>query len=77
MSADVAEVAKLTKGQRRFLQRRYCAWCKARIDGDTCFAKYGARCTPEEMQRRREKALATYRPRPLRNHLLNEARNDD
>lgn len=53
----------LTKGQRRFLQRRYCGWCEARIDGDTCHAMFGEKCTPADMQARREAALLTYRPR--------------
>jgi hypothetical protein len=57
------EAVVLTKGQRRFLQRRYCGWCEARIDSDTCHAMYGTKCTRDEMRSRRDQALATYRPR--------------
>ena len=55
---------RLTRGQRRRLQRYECAWCDQRLDRDSCSA-IGEKCSPELRQKRRDECLAEYKPRAL------------
>ena len=52
----------MTKGEKRFLSRRVCAWCEHRLDWPGCGAIF-ERCTPEQQEKRRTDALKTYKPR--------------
>jgi hypothetical protein len=54
--------ADLTRNQKRWLARRQCAWCNARLDADWCGAIY-ERCSTENRQLRLERCLAEYKPR--------------
>lgn len=52
----------LTKLQKRFLSRRQCAWCEHRLDWPGCSAIY-EKCSEKQQEKRRRRALTTYKPR--------------
>jgi hypothetical protein len=52
----------MNKLEKRFLSRRGCFLCEARLDQDVCGA-IGDRCSKEMMEKRRRDALKTYKPR--------------
>lgn len=54
----------LTRLEKAWLKRRYCAWCEAPTTLNTCFAMYGEKCTADMLNERRGRWLAeSYRPR--------------
>lgn len=55
----------LTKNQRRFLSRRVCALCDMPLDRDGCGAIF-QQCSEQVRKDRRERCLATYKPRTRR-----------
>jgi len=54
--------SKLTKGQKRRLERFECAWCNHRLDQLGCSAIYD-KCPVETRITRMNKALEGYKPR--------------
>ena len=54
---------KLTKLQKRYLHRHVCWLCELPLDRNDCGAM-GDRCTHEEIEERRARCLAHYKPRP-------------
>jgi hypothetical protein len=55
-------VESLTKLERRYLSRRFCMLCEARLDRDSCSSIYG-KCKKENRDERRANCLAEYKPR--------------
>ena len=53
---------KLTKGQRRYLSRRACAWCDMPLDMDGCGAIY-EKCSEQSRAERQANCLKNYKPR--------------
>jgi len=56
------QLKRLTRNEKKFLSRRVCALCEHPLDREGCSAIYG-HCSEETRLRRREKCLATYKPR--------------
>ena len=52
----------LTRLEKAWLKRRVCWLCEMRLDRNAC-GSMGARCTTEQHDARRGKALASYKPR--------------
>ena len=55
-------VESLTKLERKYLSRRLCMLCEARLDRDHCYAIYET-CTKENRDQRRADCLTEYKPR--------------
>ena len=54
----------LTRLERAWLKRRYCAWCEAPVHVNACYSMYGKHCSDRHLNARRGRWLAEdYRPR--------------
>ena len=54
----------LSRLEKSWLRRRYCGWCEAPVDTNTCFCMYGDKCTDKMLNERRGRWLAEdYKPR--------------
>jgi len=62
---EAEEIAALDKGARRYLERRFCGWCKLwRLDRPGCGELWDVpACTPEFRAERRRLCLRGYHPR--------------
>jgi hypothetical protein len=59
----------LSRNEKLYLSRRVCALCEQRLDRNSCGAIWPPRCTPEQIEIRRQAALAQYRQRHRKEHL--------
>lgn len=55
----------LTKGEKKYLSRRVCAWCEHRLDWDSCGAIY-EQCSATLRAKRIVECLKNYKPRARR-----------
>jgi hypothetical protein len=53
------EVEILTRNERRYRSRLSCMLCEQRLDRSSCGAVWPPRCTPEQMEARRQAALSS------------------
>ncbi len=76
-----AQLAALTRPQRRWLSTFSCAWCDMPAHRPGCGAIYNSgRCTEETRSQKRAQALKTYAPRkraPAASGISPEARSSD